>query len=408
MKRSLRHCPALAVLAALALAACSKNPSSPSGSGLLSGTVVDSAAGAAVPGAMVVVGSTDSAATGADGRFSFTLAEGRYTVQVSKDGYYGVAANVPVLAGDTTDITVCARLRAWMPGTAMPDPNDYRHNFASIFWGGLHYLIGGRQAQASLDLSSALTYSPGSNTWPANTVQILTPGRQLSACAVCRDTLFLFGGLSGSNVLSTVLKLSSSNWTATQNPMPDGLYGLAAISSGDSIFILGGFLGTGSATDSVRVYRPSADTIGGSPWSASANLPSARAGMSCVTVGGQTYLFGGIGNTGTAVNTSLRFNPANGTWAALADMPAARAYAACAAVNNQIFLFGGMESGTARSSAMRYDISGNSWTAVSDLPLARYGAAAVENSGRIHVIGGFDGTNSLGIVEVYNPEADVK
>lgn len=252
-----------------------------------------------------------------------------------------------------------------------------------------------------------MTYSPSTAAWPVNSIQNLTPGCEQSAGLVFHDTLLLFGGLSGSTPLSTVLKLSGSNWTSTPNPMPAASYAMSAAAFGDSIFLFGGYI-SGVISDLVRVYRPSADTAGGSPWGTATNLPSPRAAMSCAVVGGQVYLFGGLDNAGAARSNAFRFNPANGTWATMADMPASRAYAACAAVDNRIFLFGGLEAGTARASALRYDIAGNSWATVSALPLARYGASAVAYNDRVHVIGGFDGTNSLGLVEVYNPAADAK
>ncbi len=393
------------ILSALALASCGKGPATPSTPGLLLGTVVDSTSGAPLAGAKVVVGANDSAVTGADGNFSFSLLQGRYVIQVSKDGYYGVAANVPVLSGDTTRITVYTLLRPWTPGTAIPDSNDYRHNSASVLWNGLLYLVGGRQN--TIVLNSTLTYSPSTAAWPANSIQTLSPGCEQSAGLVFHDTLFLFGGLSGSTSLATVLKLSGSNWTSSVNSMPAASYAMSAAAFGDSVFLFGGYIG-GVISDTVRVYRPSADTAGGSPWSVSASLPSPRAGMACAVVGGQVYFFGGLDNAGAARTSAFCFNPATAAWTTLADMPAARAYAACASVGNRIFLFGGLEAGAARASTLRYDISGNTWASASDLPLARYGAAAVAHSDRIHVIGGFDGTNSLGIVEIYNPAADAK
>ncbi len=395
-----------ALLAALALSACSKGPTTPTTPGILEGTVVDSLAGTPLSGAKVVAGATDSTVTGSDGKFSFSLLQGRYNLQVSKYGYYGVAANVPVISSDTSRITVYARLRPWTPGTAMPTGQE-RHNAASALLNGLLYLVGGRQAQSSMVISSSLTYALSTAAWPANSIQPLTPGCEQSAGLVFHDTLLIFGGLSGSTPLATVLRLSGTNWVSTPNPMPVACYAMSAAAFGDSIFLFGGYI-NGAVSDTVRVYRPSADTVGGSPWSTTTNLPSPRAGMACVVVGGHVYLFGGLDNAGAACNSSFRFNPANGAWTAMTAMPASRAYAACASVGNRIFLFGGVEAGTARANSLRYDISGNSWTAVSEMPLARYGAAAVAYGDRIHVIGGFDGTNSLGIVEIYNPAADTK
>ncbi|GEM_PF-3595428 len=399
---------AAAAVAAVALSACGKGPSTPATPGLLMGTVVDSVSHAPLAGAKVVAGSADSTATDAAGRFSLSLPQGRYAVQVSKENYYGVAANVPVLSRDTTEIVVYTRLRPWTPGTAMADPNDYRHNYASVLWGGQFYLMGGRQAQSSLDLSSSLTYSPGSNAWPANSFELLTPGRHLSASAVCRDTLYLFGGLSGSSVLNTVLKLNSSSWSATSNPIPAGLYGMSAVTSGDSILLMGGFTGPNAATESVRVYKPSADSAGGTPWSTAANMPAARAGMSCAAAGGVVYLFGGVNSGGSAQRSSYRYDPSANSWTYLADMPADRAYAACAAASNMVYVIGGLTGSTVCSSTYRYNPAANSWTAMEDMPLARYGAGAAAYGGRIYVVGGFDGTNSLGAVEVYNPAADLK
>lgn len=397
----------LPALAILALASCGKGPATPDTPGCLAGTVLDTLNGLPLSGAKVVAGSIDSTATDAEGRFLLSLTQGRYTVQVSKDGYYGVAANVPVLSRDTIRVTIHTRLRAWLPGTAM-DPGEERHNFASVLRGGLLYAIGGRQTSGAsfTHLSTSVSFSPASGSWGSGTVASLSPGREQASCVAVGDTLFIFGGLSGSSVLASVEKHFAS-WIPAATPMPAGARGMAAFAVGDSIFVFGGFTGGDTATSLVRVYKPSADTAGGTPWKTASPMPAPLGGMSCASIGGTIYFFGG-GNHGIASPQVFSYNPAGDAWTSRANMPAERAYAACAAVGNDIYVFGGLAGTTVCNSTYRYNPAANTWTVMEPMPLARYGAGAVAHNNRIHVFGGFDGTNSLGVNEIYNPAADVK
>lgn len=394
-------------LAVLALASCGKGPATPATPGHLAGTVLDSLNGLPLAGAKVVAGAADSTATDADGRFAMALLQGRYTVQVSKDGYYGVAANVPVLSRDTTRVTINTRPRAWMPGASMA-AGEERHNFASVLRAGLLYAIGGRQTSGAsfTHLSTAVSFSPASGSWASGPLASLSPGREQASCVAMGDTLFIFGGLSGSLVLASVEKHSAS-WIPASTPMPAGARGMAALAVGDSIFLFGGFTGGDTATSLVRVYKPSADTAGGAPWKTAAPMPAPLGGMSCASIGGTIYLLGG-GNHGIASPQVFSYNPAADSWTPRANMPAERAYAACAAIGNDIYVFGGLAGATVCNSTYRYNPAGNAWTVMEPMPLARYGAGAVAHNNRIHVFGGFDGTNSLGVTEIYDPAADVK
>ncbi|HEY7771426.1 carboxypeptidase regulatory-like domain-containing protein [Longimicrobium sp.] len=68
---------------------------------LLTGRVVDRASGAAVPDAIIYVGSVDQAiAAGEDGLFRIRLKPGYYQVQVSRLGYADLTTSVSISADD--------------------------------------------------------------------------------------------------------------------------------------------------------------------------------------------------------------------------------------------------------------------------------------------------------------------
>jgi len=84
-----------------------------------------------------------------------------------------------------------------------------------------------------------------------------------------------------------------------------------------------------------EVYDPVADR-----WAGSADLPTARSGITASEVGGKVYVFGGEGEEGT-FRENEAYDPASGTWQTMAPMPTARHGLGSAVVQGRIHVIGG-------------------------------------------------------------------
>ena len=81
----------------------SSSGNSQTGTGTVSGTVVDATTGNGISGVSVSTGST-STTTGSTGSFTLTLSSGTYTLSFTKTGYNFESYSVAVSAGSTTNI----------------------------------------------------------------------------------------------------------------------------------------------------------------------------------------------------------------------------------------------------------------------------------------------------------------
>lgn len=147
----------------------------------------------------------------------------------------------------------------------------------------------------------------------------------------------------------------------------------------------------------------SARAQGGAGWTeitAAAGGPSARAGHTLTSVGGEAWLFGGL--AASALNDLWRFDSASGAFVQVnaANPPPARRNHAAAAFGGKLFVFGGLGStgGQFLDDVWSYDPSANAWTEVTSQgsrPEARAFHQVISNGERIYLGGGF-GTSSNG------------
>lgn len=191
-----------------------------------------------------------------------------------------------------------------------------------------------------------------------------------------------------------------AEWTTKTN-LPIGLFDLKANRLGDKVYVFGGYNGNGFES-AVQAYDPATDT-----WTQHAAMPTRRYIFTSEVVAGKAYLIGGHGPTdGDAdawqhFNTVEIFDPEEG-WARGAPAPYAIAGAASCSLDERIFVFGG-DLGNKTSV---YNVSSNSWSTAAPPPTARNAHQCVRVENLFYLIGGRDGTSSVDLVEIYDPEAD--
>ncbi len=183
-------------------------------------------------------------------------------------------------------------------------------------------------------------------------------------------------------------------WTARAN-MPTARHVPGVAKAGGTIYAIGGYDGSYLAT--VGAYDPATNT-----WTAKANISSGRYGVAAAAVGGTIYAMGGF-NGSIEIATVEAYDPATNTWSPKASMTRARSLPAVAVVGGTIYAIGGTSSVFSSSLATveAYDPSTNTWTPMASLPSARTNAAAATVGGTIYVIGGLGG--NLTSVQAYDP-----
>ncbi len=206
----------------------------------------------------------------------------------------------------------------------------------------------------------------------------------------------------------------SNRWAAAPS-LNVARTGLAAVTVGQQIYVLGGNGDDGVALNSVEVWSPGAKRRGG--WSVLAKgMPTARTNLVAATdQAGRIYAIGGFDRNGMIVNNVERYDPGTGAWETLIPMATPRsalvAHNSTASGRLRIYAIGG-SGGSSVNEA--YDPELGTWTPASPMPTGRFGLGAARTpDGRIFAIGGHSGTGTIGTnevyiktVEVYDPKAN--
>ncbi|MBC8160025.1 MAG: hypothetical protein H7Z42_02310 [Roseiflexaceae bacterium] len=235
--------------------------------------------------------------------------------------------------------------------------------------------------------------------------------------------LYVFGGFYNNAIQATVRSdvydPSSNTWTRIAD-MPEPLTHAGQASDGNTIYIVGGYVGDspGPSTDHVWKYDIATNT-----WSAGPSLLAPRGGGAAVRVGRSLHFIGGAtrdGNSKTAIDRDDHMVLAldgSTSWSTAAALPNPRNHLAGVALNNKIYLIGGQQGeleGTENQQDVDvYDPATNAWSQVAGLPTPRghISASTFVMSDRILVIGGSVNDGSSGDasrdVSLYDPQENV-
>ena len=226
----------------------------------------------------------------------------------------------------------------------------------------------------------------------------------------------------------------SPGWTVVQATtlaahLPTGLSREVAIVVGTQVIVYGGFAATGSTTNAILAFDPSAGSIsrigalavpvhdaagvalGGASWifgggntavvsavqridasavgSVVGHLPAARADLSAVSIGGSAFVIAG-GASGV-LDRSVVATEDGAHFRVVATLLHGVRYAAVAAVGGRIYVIGGVGSAGDRSDIQRVDPATGKVDLVGQMPAPISHASAIVRDGRILVIGGRSG-----------------
>ncbi|HVA86674.1 MAG TPA: kelch repeat-containing protein [Candidatus Saccharimonadales bacterium] len=194
--------------------------------------------------------------------------------------------------------------------------------------------------------------------------------------------------------------------------LPAGRYDGAVVQSGTKFLYIGGTDGQ-HASDQVFVahaFAPGAF----SRWSIGPALPAPRDKEAAVFLGGSTYVFGGLDESGKPTTSAYVLTPdsttgALGTWQTSTesklpiDLPEARAGSSIVAAADGLILVGGVgPDGKPTTTVWKSTLDSNgklqAWQPTTALPAPRTDATAVFNGEYLYVYGGSDASGPTAVV----------
>lgn len=188
-------------------------------------------------------------------------------------------------------------------------------------------------------------------------------------------------------------------WTELA-PMSEARASLAAAAYDNAIYAIGGDTEKG-VTGLVERYNPQTNS-----WKTLKAKKTAVSSVSAAVIGGEIYVPGGKLADGTATNVLEVYDPQRDTWQERTALPIPVYGYALASFEGRIYLFGGTDGEQVFDDVYIYDPQQDEWLPGSPMPTARAYAGAAEAGGKIYVIGGWDGEKALGVNEVYVPDRD--
>jgi N-acetylneuraminic acid mutarotase len=188
-------------------------------------------------------------------------------------------------------------------------------------------------------------------------------------------------------------------WTSG-TALPGTLGGAASIVTKDRVFLLGGYSGYNTVT-TVYTAPLSSGVVG--TWASGTALAVQKALACAFMTRDRIYLAGGDygGATNTVHYADIDTDDGTlGTWTADTgnNLNTSRYGAACFVTKNRVYVVGGWGASAATASVEYADIASDgslgSWTAGTSFPYTIYGARAVVTDSRVYLIGGHVNSSS--------------
>jgi hypothetical protein len=220
------------------------------------------------------------------------------------------------------------------------------------------------------------------------------------------------------NTYFYVYDTSSDTWVS-KTPMPINQSIFAIATYQNKIYVIGGWIqwdtetiATNLVTGANQVYDIANDS-----WETKASMPWPRAGVQANVVDGKIYVVGGGLQNGGASQANEAYDPITDSWTEMAPIPTPVSDYASVVVDNKIYVMGGGHGGkygNAGNLVQIYDPKTNTWASGELLPIPAGDAAAGAIGGvlaptRIYVVGTtneyFD-LNSTAITQIYDTQTN--
>jgi hypothetical protein len=188
-----------------------------------------------------------------------------------------------------------------------------------------------------------------------------------------------------------------------------GSGGFAAMTGG--ISGAGGDAGTGGASGS------GGNAAGGGSagdWRTTSPPPggfSPREKAAYVSTGSQLFIWGGVNESGTALNSGALYDPRDDRWQVVANdahTPTPRSLPSAVWTGSVVVVWGGFDPVSMQplTDGAIYDPVDDAWSEMNPGPMARAAAVGVSSDDRVVFFGGHDGVSPLGGLDVYDRDTD--
>ncbi|NMP22103.1 Kelch repeat-containing protein [Sulfobacillus harzensis] len=228
--------------------------------------------------------------------------------------------------------------------------------------------------------------SPRWSGWSLS--RLTLPHRTMGLAAVSGgQQVFVLGGLVNDSSSNQIVELQVSSAGAVQNvspsptTLPTPLHDLAAVPWDQSLLVLGG----GTFASSAQTFRLPLPRM--APATPEQPLPLPLSDLAAVPDGARTLIVGGH-NLGAPSNTIWSYSPGQPAHV-FARLPQGVRYAAVARSAHTLYVVGGLTaSGSYTNDAEAYNLKSGSMTSLPPYPLAMQYAEAAVVGGRLLVAGG--------------------
>jgi hypothetical protein len=256
---------------------------------------------------------------------------------------------------------------------------------------GLVAIGGADSGDVSKDTVYALSRSGDSMRTVGRLAQ---PLHDAAATSVNRQTL-VFGGGSDST-LSTVQVLVPGGTATPLGQLPAALSDLAAVHVGSAAYVIGGYNGT-------RPDGSVLQTTDGRSFTRVARLPTAIRYAAVAALPDKIYVFGGELGSGEATNEIQEYDVATERSVVAGHLPEPLSHASAVTLDGTIFLLGGRVGGAGTDRIYRFDPARNAVTPAGRLPQPVYDGAAGALDNRAFLIGGIggSGTSLSSVIELH-------
>lgn len=257
-------------------------------------------------------------------------------------------------------------------------------------------------------------YDPASNTWSSGT-GLLTP-RFAAGVGYGQQPgiFFLMGGFVASGMATgdteefDAFNSPGGTW-APMTSMPTPVGGAAVAGMGQIIVAGGSTSVTSPPIATAQVFQS------GGQWGnqSLSPMPMPRNFAASVNAAGGLLVMGGFDGTGMASDVVQRFG--GSSWSTVMPMPKPRGKASAAVGPNGLVYVVGGANGGAVDDLTSYDANQNVWMPLNPMHMPRAGVCAAwvpmttQSGGRLYAIGGDDGAMGTGsvysFVEAYDPNS---
>ena len=242
--------------------------------------------------------------------------------------------------------------------------------------------------------ANVVEYDPASDTWVA--LPDLPAARQSPVSGIIGDQMVVTGGSQSGIETTTWIGVLTDRWDQPA-PLPVPLGEVAGGVIGDQIYLVG------EGDPATLAFDLSTDTW--SSTTANATRPFAGHHHAAEVLGGELYLFGGLG--ASSEGAVQVYDPVADLWQVGSPAPFAAGSSASAVIGGKIYLAGGIIGSSTTDQAAVYDPVADSWSSLAPMPLGVNHAAAATDGAQLFVFGGRSGGNTVSngfdAVQIFDP-----